>query len=738
MRKAASLAKQKEIIINNDVKKQRLCSDWAVVIKEIPMDMPKEMIVAALSEFGQVVSIRLQLIGLWQKAVVEFAKSNSVCMAKAVRNCETCTSRDQFRVLLFTLSVGTTVHNLGNLLEETSEKTCVINRSLESGNRTRCAVVGLESNKMLKSAFCMVLIFGRVKLSWAKLGFVQYNKCGKFSHSVLECDAEIASTSKLPKSFIKQVTLDENCLQLAKLYVKKSIIFSASTSSGLSVGSDSSFFSSGGPGSGGLPSSTFSLNSALNDCLFGMYTKTPKWCQVGVFGAFPSVVANSNSLSNMVLDSLDSLSNTPLLIATDGLVLGLSSSKVLTSKLNSLESKFVALEVLIMSKFDGIWVFTFGLDSGHLGSEVAIIMNNFLAQHICKILDISGQLFSLRLLFKNNLSVSVLELYARASLAVCFSQADNVNSLIARVVNESSFIILGGNFNEDDSHKSASFKKCFDLDLVNSLSEDLYKKKATWNNSRGVVKTIDYVFVSSNLVNVILDCGMAGVEKFFNTDHKAVFVSVSLGGLLDVQLNSLCKQYNFKGADDALWSKFKDETAVNAAMLYDDFLNAKMCSDLDAMWNAVHKTLSAINRRMESFESNKGHTIRSVLEWLFCKVVLDYLVVGKELILEPDHVKDKVDEIIEGVIRDVPEDWSCQYQPMEHVFNGVFSNVMNCISFVELFGVISNLPDEKAASLSNISNELWKHCNGLVLNMLLVLINFCLSDESIPGVWKEA
>ncbi|KAG9297263.1 hypothetical protein G9A89_001532 [Geosiphon pyriformis] len=540
----------------------------------------------------------------------------------------------------------------------------------------------------------------------------------------------------------------------------------------------------------------------------------------------------------MVLDSPDGFSNISLPVATDSLILGSSSSKVITSKLNSLESKFVALENChclqfsmnslvwkvatcnirgmnnlvkqndiicwhkkmnnmisivtetklkgrirpwIMNKFDSIWVFTSGLNSGHLNSRVAIIMNNFLAQHICKVLDISSQFFFFRLLFKNNLSVLVLRLYARAFLAVHFSQADNVNSFITKAVNESSFVILGGDFNKDGSHKSTSFKKCFDLGL-------------------GVVKTIDYVFVLLNLVNAILDHDVTGVGEFFDTDHRAVFVS----------------------------SKFKDEMVANAAMLSNNFLKAKMHLDLGAMWDAVHKTLcymanvvfkkkwfkaydsvftkisfrfhrlellvsklvkaswlidcdiftllleiwilldsvnaslvkslflsgsplndihsvllkirkfycaskllelkyaedsyikSAINRRMESFESDKDHTIR---------IVLDHLVVDKKLILEPDLVKNKVDEIMEswmrkrGVVRD----------PLEHVFDGAFSNVMDCVSFVELFGVVSNLPDGKAAGLSGISNELWKHCDDSALNMLLVLINSCLSNEFVPG-----
>ncbi|KAG9287412.1 hypothetical protein G9A89_023784 [Geosiphon pyriformis] len=788
--KAVLLAREIRITINTNLKKQGICSDQAIVIKEILMDTSKKMIIAAFSEFGQV------------KTVIEFAESsqadllaakwsflirkNSVRMAKA------------FRTLLFTLPVGTIAHDLENVLEKADGKTCVINWSLKSGNRTHCAVVGFKFDKMLESAFCMVPIFGGVKLSWARLGLVWCNRCGKLGHSVLECDAEIASTPKPSKLFIN----------------------------GLS--------------SGGLLLSTFTLNSALNKCLLSLEqslellsdqvscilkclngaklvplvpvsNETPAISVFQSFASVLSVVANSNSLFNMVLDSPDGLSDTSFPIATDGLVLGSSSSKVLTSKLDSFESKFVVLEVLvnsilvslvwkvamcnikemnnsvkqndiirwhkeinnvilivtktklkdkicpwIMGKFDSIWVFTSGLDSGHLGSGIAIIMNNFLVWHVCKVLDISGQFLSLRLLFKNNLSVLVLGLYVEASLVVHFSQADNVNSLIAKVVNESSFVILGGDFNKDGSYKSVSFKRYFDLGLVNSLGGSSYGKEATWNNSRGVAKTIDYVFVLSNLVNAILDHGVAGIEEFFNTDHRAVFVSVGLGGLLD----------------------FKDETAANAAMLSDDFLNAKIHSDLNAMWDAVHKTLCflanveydsvftktlsrfhrlellvfklvkaswlidynvftllletwilldsvnallirksyhasklleskcaensyirfTINKKMESFELDKSHTIKSVLEWPFHKVVLDHLVVGKELILESDYVKDKEDEIMEG--------WTQKQDvSLEHVFDDAFSNVMDCVSFVELFGVVSNLSNGKAAGLLGISNE---------------------------------
>ncbi|KAG9306680.1 hypothetical protein G9A89_004227 [Geosiphon pyriformis] len=325
----------------------------------------------------------------------------------------------------------------------------------------------------------------------------------------------------------------------------------------------------------------------------------------------------------------------------------------------------------------------------------------------------------------------------------------------------------------------------------------------------------------------------------------------SLGGLLNTHLCSLHKQankdhwkYNFKNTNTALWLKFREVMVINAAIFSDDFMTANELSDLDSMWDVIHKTMcflanevfkkkwfkeydrvftkslskfhklellvfklvrafcsvnndnfvlllntwevldsdnavvirslflsdsffniiysvlskvrksyrasklleskraeesqirSAIEKRMESFVCNKCHTIRSVLKRPFHKVVLDHLVIGDELILEPDPVKSKVDKIMEGwtrkcsMVLDISEDWFRQYQSLDHVFDGAFSDVMACVSFNELFGVVSNLPDGKAAGLLGISNELWKHCDISVLGMFLVLINFCLSGES--------
>ncbi|KAG9287385.1 hypothetical protein G9A89_023757 [Geosiphon pyriformis] len=433
----------------------------------------------------------------------------------------------------------------------------------------------------------------------------------------------------------------------------------------------------------------------------------------------------------------------------------------------------------IADKFDGVRVFSSGLDSGHLGASVTVIMDVSLACHVCKVFEVPGRLLSIKLLFKSKLSVLILGLYAGASSVVQFSQAGEVNFLIAKTVNKSFFIILSGDFNKNGSHKSASFKRCFDLGLVNSLVGSAAAKMPTWENSRGVKKTIDYVFVSSSLVNAIVRHEVLNVSEHFDMDQQAVSVDLGLGGLLDTRLNSLHKQVNkdcwkfdVKSANKAKWLEFRDVSAANVSMFSDVFGVAVRFADVDAMWDIVHKIMvlsvggtfkkkwfkdfddvftktsfrfhklellvsklvkasrlafsdgfasllevwhrldspgasvvkslflsgsnfdlicsvlakarklyrsfklveskcaeessikQAIGKRMESFELNKGYTIRSVLEHPFCKVVLDHLVVEDKLILEPVLVKSKVDKIMKRwtrkreVVSDLFENWA--------------------------------------------------------------------------------
>ncbi|KAG9284066.1 hypothetical protein G9A89_022840 [Geosiphon pyriformis] len=108
---------------------------------------------------------------------------------------------------------------------------------------------------------------------------------------------------------------------------------------------------------------------------------------------------------------------------------------------------------------------------------------------------------------------------------------------------------------------------------------------------------------------------------------------------------------------------------------------------------------NVIDKHMKNFILNKDSMIKSVLEQSFCKVVLDYLVIGDELILEPGE----------------------QYILLEYVNNAAFLGVMCNINLGELSLVVSSLPNRKTAGLSGISNKLWKHYGDEMMACLLNL-----------------
>ncbi|KAG9298925.1 hypothetical protein G9A89_015947 [Geosiphon pyriformis] len=251
-----------------------------------------------------------------------------------------------------------------------------------------------------------------------------------------------------------------------------------------------------------------------------------------------------------------------------------------------------------MNKFDGVRIFSFDLDRGFLGTGMAIIMNNSLACHVSKIEEISGYLVFVWLFFKGKLSVVILGLYTDASAKTKFGQAYKINSIIAKTTNSSTFMILGGDFNEDGFRKSASFKFCSDLGLVNSFSKYSLVKASTWGNSWGVMKIIDYIFVSRNLSSILAGYEVASVSDFFNTDYNAVLVSVGLDGFLDVQLNNECKQANknkwkfkIKDVDANKWTHFR-EHSLSKFLEYIDMFNAvKDTKNLDTMWEIFREVV---------------------------------------------------------------------------------------------------------------------------------------------------
>ncbi|KAG9304149.1 hypothetical protein G9A89_019711 [Geosiphon pyriformis] len=293
-----------------------------------------------------------------------------------------------------------------------------------------------------------------------------------------------------------------------------------------------------------------------------------------------------------------------------------------------------------MNKFEGVCVFLFGLDKGFLGAGVTIIINSSLAHYVSKIENISGQIISVWLLFKGKLFVIVLGLYAGASAANRFDQASKINFFIAKAVNSSTFVMLGENFNENGSRKSASFNAKVDrnLDTMWAILKDV------------MIRAIDEVF--SRYWFSEFDCSRnKHLSKFFKLE------------LLVAKLVKYLRLFGNSGADRLIraWSIVdKKETSnlqnmINNSVSLDSILHYLSNIKKRYYRSKYFKSKVArdilikkiIKKHIENFCSNKEQMIKSVLKHPFCKVVLNYLIVNNELILLSDKVKSTVDNIME-------------------------------------------------------------------------------------------
>ncbi|KAG9285157.1 hypothetical protein G9A89_004372 [Geosiphon pyriformis] len=127
-----------------------------------------------------------------------------------------------------------------------------------------------------------------------------------------------------------------------------------------------------------------------------------------------------------------------------------------------------------------------------------------------------------------------------------------MNSMITEAVNSSTFMVLGGDFNENGSRRSITFKFCLDLGL-------------------GIKKTIDFIFIGSNLFFTVTGHWICSVFEFFDTNHEAVLVSIGLGGLLD--------------------TGFREYLSAKLLAVANKFLGVETHGNVDTMWGVLKRVM---------------------------------------------------------------------------------------------------------------------------------------------------
>ncbi|KAG9298069.1 hypothetical protein G9A89_018152 [Geosiphon pyriformis] len=331
----------------------------------------------------------------------------------------------------------------------------------------------------------------------------------------------------------------------------------------------------------------------------------------------------------------------------------------------------------------------------------------------------------------NSLLITVMSLLAKI---------DNAGLAPISLINFSSFVVLGGNFNKSRSKKNTSFGFCLGLGLVNffvfdtdhkavlvlvSLNSllDKFRLKdiniSEWkcfiecSSGKFLRKSVEFYVVeySEILKEVIVNfankiffrlwfsefnCTINKLSSKFHRLKLLMFKIVNNvnSGLsletdylvctwVNVDEKKTCKVYLIINRSAKVEDILHHILVVKKSYSKSKYHESKIAKD-----NFIKK---AVKKHMENICLDKERMIKSILNQSFKKMVFNYLIVNNELILEPQAVKFSIDTIIEGWTR-------------KHL---VFSTlVMYNVNMNELLWVVKNLSDEKAARLSGISNEL--------------------------------
>ena len=203
----------------------------SILVKEVSLGTIKEAIQAHFEEFGKIKKILLTVVGMWEKAAIEFEEKkgaeeaakhwswlvgkDTVCVVPEGNIANTLESRDQFTLKLTHLPIGTTAYDIWDYVGKLGGMTCKIPRNPASYHRLRFAIVNFENEQDMNNALQDRPMFRNFQLQWTVPETPACRRCGDKNHTGKECSL---------KPNARQRVLNEPKFQkLAKLYERKHV-----------------------------------------------------------------------------------------------------------------------------------------------------------------------------------------------------------------------------------------------------------------------------------------------------------------------------------------------------------------------------------------------------------------------------------------------------------------------------------------------------------------------------------
>ncbi|EXX73820.1 exodeoxyribonuclease III [Rhizophagus irregularis DAOM 181602=DAOM 197198] len=150
-----------------------------------------------------------------------------------------------------------------------------------------------------------------------------------------------------------------------------------------------------------------------------------------------------------------------------------------------------------------------------------------------------------------------------------------------------------------------------------------------------------------------------------------------------------------------------------------------------------------ISKRCEDFIDNKKAMINSIAEREIRTIVLDRIVhesfAGTTLVTDPVQIRKLTNnhfQLCPGAVnqnKPIPDQWKNQYNPLPHIDQDIYNNIMDPPSWDEWVQSVSELPNGKATGPSGISNEMIKHLSDKMQQVLFKIVCACFKLQEIPS-----
>src|ERR1044072_3998900 len=173
----------------------------------------------------------------------------------------------------------------------------------------------------------------------------------------------------------------------------------------------------------------------------------------------------------------------------------------------------------------------------------------------------------------------------------------------------------------------------------------------------------------------------------------------------------------------------KHNTPINIPTYIDNTNIVSLKKELKDLHKILQKKYDLINKahtdkeikkfvqqRCEDYKSDQGHMIDSFLEKPHRKIVIDRLMHNENgidtLVTDPSEIKKLTNKHFQTCAgganeeKQIPDNWKHQYKPQSYIDEKIYDNLMSPPSYDEWTQVIHNLPHNKAAGPSQITNEM--------------------------------